>query len=106
MLPFQSSGICGTWISPGQPGVAAIRIDKDGADSIGRANSSKNRRDPTIPAVTVSEGIRRKKCSGIDRFVALLESIPCRIKTDPGLLGKWLNELDRHIVVSPARGYS
>jgi hypothetical protein len=90
----------------GPAGGGRIRYDNDGADSIGRANSSKNRRDPTIPAVIFCERIHGEKCNGIDRFVALLESIQCRIKKETGLIGKWPDGLDRHIAVIRARGCS
>jgi hypothetical protein len=85
---------------------ALFRFDDDGADNIYTTNSSKNNRVPTIPVVNSCERNHGKKCCVIIRFVDRLELIPGWIKKEIDRFRKWLDELDRHIVMIPYPGCS
>ncbi|MGB7788834.1 hypothetical protein [Methanoregula sp.] len=89
----------------GPAGGTSARFYNDGADNIDTTTSSKNCRDPVGPAVK-PEVIPEKKSEVFSWFVDRLDLILDRINKKFEWFRKWLDEMDRHILVFPNPGCS
>jgi hypothetical protein len=83
-----------------------VRIDNKGCDSIYTTNSRNKGQDITGPAIKLPEEIPEKDGEVISPFVDLLDWISDRIKKKIEWFRKWLDEMDRHIIVLPNPGCS